>query len=56
MTLSFEDFSNFAKSFNVIPVWKKIFADSETPLTIYQKLAQGEPGTFLLESAEHGGT
>jgi anthranilate synthase component 1 len=30
-------------------------ADAETPVGIYRKLAKGRPGTFLLESAEHGG-
>ena len=39
----------------VIPVIREIFADGETPVGIYRKLAQGKPGTFLLESAEQGG-
>ena len=30
-------------------------ADAETPVGLYRKLAQDRPGTFLLESAEHGG-
>ncbi|MFN9955673.1 MAG: anthranilate synthase component I, partial [bacterium] len=30
-------------------------ADSETPLTLYAKLAGHRENTFLLESAEHGG-
>ena len=42
--------------FRSIPVWQKLFADNETPLTLYRKLAKNEVGTFLLESAEHGGT
>ena len=54
--MNFQEFSHNAKNFNVIPVSKKLFADSETPLTVYQKLAKGKTGTFLLESAEHGGT
>jgi anthranilate synthase component 1 len=39
----------------VIPVIREIFADGETPIGIYRKLAVGKPGTFLLESAEQGG-
>ena len=49
------EFQKLALSHNVIPVWQKVFADNETPITIYQKLAKNKPGTFLLESAEHGG-
>ena len=39
----------------VIPVIRELFADGETPVGIYRKLAAGRPGTFLLESAEQGG-
>jgi anthranilate synthase component 1 len=39
----------------VIPVVRRLLADSETPVGVYRKLAGGRPGTFLLESAEHGG-
>jgi anthranilate synthase component 1 len=38
----------------VIPVTRRLLADGETPVGIYRKLADGRPGTFLLESAEHG--
>lgn len=38
----------------VIPVVRTLFADGETPLGVYRKVAQGGAGTFLLESAEHG--
>jgi anthranilate synthase component 1 len=41
--------------FNVVPVIRQIFADGETPVAIYRKLAAGLPGSFLLESAEQGG-
>lgn len=51
-----EEFREHARLHNVIPVWRKLLADSETPLTLYRKLAGDRPGTFLLESAEHGGT
>lgn len=44
----------------VVPVVRVLFADSETPLGIFRKLAvdgdgRMRPGAFLLESAEQGG-
>lgn len=39
----------------VVPVIRELFADGETPVGVYRKLAAGKPGTFLLESAEQGG-
>jgi anthranilate synthase component 1 len=51
-----EEFHNYAKDHNVVPVWRKFLADSETPLALFRKLAGERTGTFLLESAEHGGT
>jgi anthranilate synthase component I len=53
--MKLEEFREYAKSNNVIPVYRKLLADGETPLNIYKKLAKNKPGTFLLESAEHGG-
>ncbi|MBO9578418.1 MAG: anthranilate synthase component I [Microbacteriaceae bacterium] len=44
-----------AAGHRVIPVLRERFADAETPVGIYRKLAAGRPGTFLLESAEQGG-
>ncbi len=38
----------------VIPVTRRLLADGDTPVGLYHRLAQGRPGTFLLESAEHG--
>lgn len=39
----------------VVPVIRELFADGESPMSIYRKLARGKPGSFLLESAEQGG-
>lgn len=39
----------------VIPVARTLFADAESPVAIYRKLAASTPGSFLLESAEQGG-
>jgi anthranilate synthase component 1 len=49
------EFREYARENNVIPVYRRVLADGETPLGIYKKLAKNKPGTFLLESAEHGG-
>lgn len=38
----------------VVPVTRRLFADGETPVGLYRKLAGDRTGTFLLESAEHG--
>ncbi|HEX6198269.1 MAG TPA: anthranilate synthase component I [Jiangellaceae bacterium] len=50
-----DEFRVLAKDRRVIPVTRKLLGDGETPVGVYQKLAAGRPGTFLLESAEHGG-
>ncbi|AXE54531.1 chorismate-binding protein [Aurantimicrobium sp. MWH-Uga1] len=47
--------SLLAEGHKVIPVTRSLFADAETPISIYRKLASGVPGSFLLESAEQGG-
>lgn len=52
--LSFEQVKDLAKSYNVIPISKKLFAGTETPMGVYQKLCDSRPNTFLLESAEQG--
>ncbi len=39
----------------MVPVTRRLLADAETPVGLYRKLAGDRPGTFLLESAEHGG-
>jgi anthranilate synthase component 1 len=44
-----------AAGHRVVPVLRRLFADGETPIGVYRKLAVGKPGTFLLESAEQGG-
>lgn len=50
-----EQFDALLSEHRVVPVVRDLFADGETPVGIYRKLAQGAPGTFLLESAEQGG-
>lgn len=53
-TTSREQFRALAAEHRVVPVTRKVLADSETPLSAYRKLAANRPGTFLLESAENG--
>ncbi|GAB3674888.1 anthranilate synthase component I [Angustibacter aerolatus] len=50
-----ETFRELARDRRVVPVVRRLLADAETPLGVYRKLAHDAPGTFLLESAEHGG-
>ena len=53
--MKLEEFREYARDNNVIPVYRRVLADGETPLGLYKKLAKNNSGTFLLESAEHGG-
>jgi anthranilate synthase component 1 len=48
-------FRVLAKDRRVVPVTRRLLADGETPVGVYRKLAGERAGTFLLESAEHGG-
>ena len=52
---SLDEFRELAADSRVIPVRLKVLADAETPIGLYRKLAHGQPGTFLLESAAVGG-
>ena len=53
--MQLNEFREYAKNYNVIPVTRKLLADGETPIGVYRKLAKLKANTFLLESAEHGG-
>ena len=53
--MNIQEFREYAANFNVIPVYRKLLADGETPLGVYRKLSGNAAGSFLLESAEHGG-
>ena len=55
VTPTVEEFRELARDRRVIPVVRRLMADAETPVGLYRKLARDRPGTFLLESAEHGG-
>jgi anthranilate synthase component 1 len=49
-----EEFRALAATRRVIPVTRTLLADAVTPVGLYRTLAGDRPGTFLLESAEHG--
>jgi len=50
---TFEEFCKKAEKGNLIPVYKEIFADLETPLSAFMKIDRGD-FSFLLESVEGG--
>jgi anthranilate synthase component 1 len=54
MKYSLEEVSKLASNQRVIPLIETLFSGSETPLSVFEKLAADRPGSFLLESAEHG--
>ncbi|MGF1663552.1 MAG: anthranilate synthase component I [Kineosporiaceae bacterium] len=49
-------FRELAVDHRVVPVTRRLLADTETPLSLFLQLAGDRPGTFLLESAESDGT
>jgi len=53
-TITFDAFERLAaQGFNRVPVSRSILADTETPLTTYNKLARGQR-SFLFESVQGG--
>lgn len=42
------------ESIHLEPIYKKLLADTETPLSLYLKLAQGKFGSYLFESVVGG--
>ena len=52
--ISLEEASKLSENFRVIPLVTTLFSGSETPLSIFEKLAGDSTGCFLLESAEQG--
>ncbi len=50
---SLAEFLTLARDYTVVPVWREVLADLETPVSAFLKLV-GEGDGFLLESVEHG--
>ncbi|MDO4913735.1 MAG: anthranilate synthase component I [Bifidobacteriaceae bacterium] len=52
-----EEFLHLAQQgYRLIPVVRRLLSDSLTPVGLYSRMAQGKPGTFILESSDFGGT
>ena len=49
---SLDEFSGLARPGALVPVYKEILADLETPVATYLKLAEGQQYAFLFESVE----
>src|SRR5262249_45961233 len=49
-----QELTALAQTHRLVPITRTLFADAETPVGVYRKLARERPGTFLLESAEPG--
>jgi anthranilate synthase component 1 len=47
------EFAELAQTYTVVPVWREVLADLETPVSVFLKLVGSGEG-FLLESVEHG--
>jgi len=52
LTPDFDEFRRLSEESNLIPVYREILADTDTPVTAFLKLG-GSP-SFLLESVEGG--
>ena len=52
---SLAEFLDAAPHHRVIPVWRRLMADTDTAVGLYDLLTQNRTGTFLLESAETNG-
>lgn len=48
------EFRELAGAHSLVPVWRTVVADLETPVSAFLRLAEGEPEAFLLESVEGG--
>lgn len=48
-----DEFVRLAADHTLVPVWREVLGDLETPVGVYKKLGV-PPESFLLESVEHG--
>src|SRR5271154_7480008 len=49
-----KDFEKFAAAHTLVPVYRSLTADLETPVSAFLRLASNEPECFMLESVEGG--
>jgi anthranilate synthase component 1 len=52
--LQLSEVLELARNHRVIPIIETLFSGTETPVSIFEKLAANRSGSFLLESAQHG--
>ena len=52
-SLTFDEFRSLASQGNLIPLYREILADFETPVSAFAKIDHG-PSAYLLESVEGG--
>src|SRR5690349_18160805 len=53
-TPSLRDFGALARQHTLVPVYRTLTADLETPVSAFLRIAQDAPEAFLLESVEGG--
>jgi anthranilate synthase component 1 len=51
---SLDEFLELSQRHRVIPICREVFSGTVSPVSIFEKLAINNPGSFLLESAEAG--
>lgn len=54
LSLTLEQVSALAQEHRVVPLINTLFSGTETPLSVFEKLAKDKAGAFLLESADQG--
>jgi anthranilate synthase component 1 len=51
---SARDFAKLSRQHSLVPVYRVVTADLETPVSAFLRIAADEPEAFLLESVEGG--
>jgi anthranilate synthase component 1 len=54
INLNLSEVIALSQTSNVIPIVETLFSSGITPLGAFEKMTEMKPGSFLLESAEHG--
>ncbi|NPA13380.1 MAG: anthranilate synthase component I [Aquificae bacterium] len=54
VSIDLKQFKQLSSKYNVIPVYKEILADVDTPLSVFKKIHSPERFSFLFESVEQG--
>jgi len=54
INLNLSEVIALSQTSSVIPIVETLFSSGITPLGAFEKMTEMKPGSFLLESAEHG--